>query len=65
MTELDLSIEPPKIPELFCSIKSFNKKTNQNEFVNRIKDSNQIDSKIVELTKALKLDFDYPLKPQL
>lgn len=65
MSELDLSMDPPKMPELLCSVNSYNKKTNQNEFVNKIRDVNRIDGKIVDLTKALKLTFDTPLKPQL
>ena len=65
MSELDLSIDPPKMPELFCSVKSYNKKTSQNEFANKIRGNNRTDAKVIELTKALKLDFDYPTRPQL
>ena len=65
MSELDLSLEPPKMPELFCSVKSYNKKASQNDFVNRISGPNQTDGKMIELLKALKLDFDVPMRPQL
>lgn len=65
MSELDLSIDPPKMPELFCSVKSYNNKTSQNQFANKVRGNNRTDAKVIELTKALKLDFHCPMRPQL
>lgn len=65
MGELDLELEPRKLPELLQNSSYFNKQTIQNKFEKEIKDSNSKEAKIVEITRALKLKMSVPLHPQL
>lgn len=65
ITELDFQAELPKKPDPLCSVRQYNRRTLENQYVNELKRKNMNEGKIVELLTALKFKMHVPLYCQL